>query len=57
MRFADISGHDDVKQRLRDMVDENRLPWRVLFCSIYTVRRVLPATVAAVAPNVSCRPR
>ncbi|MDE6331838.1 MAG: DNA polymerase III subunit delta, partial [Muribaculaceae bacterium] len=26
MRFADIKGHEDVKQRLRAMVDERRLP-------------------------------
>ncbi len=30
MRFADISGHDDVKQRLRDMVDENRMPHAIM---------------------------
>lgn len=30
MRFADISGHDDVKQRLRDMVDENRMPHDIM---------------------------
>ncbi len=30
MRFADISGHDDVKQRLRAMVDENRMPHAIM---------------------------
>lgn len=30
MRLADISGHDDVKQRLRDMVDENRMPHAIM---------------------------
>ena len=26
MRFADVIGHEDVKQRLRDMVDSDRVP-------------------------------
>lgn len=30
MRFADISGHDDVKERLRSMVDEHRLPHAIM---------------------------
>lgn len=30
MRFADIHGHDDVKQRLRSMVDEHRLPHAIM---------------------------
>lgn len=30
MRFADIPGHDDVKNRLRDMVDRRRIPHALL---------------------------
>lgn len=30
MRFADIYGHDDVKARLRDMVDNKRIPHALL---------------------------
>lgn len=30
MRFADIPGHEDVKQRLREMVDSGRLPHALL---------------------------
>lgn len=30
MRFSDIPGHEDVKQRLREMVDNNRLPHSLL---------------------------
>lgn len=30
MRFADIPGHDDVKNRLRDMVDSGRMPHALL---------------------------
>ncbi len=31
MRFADIPGHEDVKRRLRQMVDEGRIPHALLF--------------------------
>ncbi|MDE6207338.1 MAG: AAA family ATPase [Muribaculaceae bacterium] len=30
MRFADIPGHDDIKRRLREMVDTDRLPHALL---------------------------
>lgn len=30
MRFCDIPGHDDVKNRLREMVDDNRIPHAIL---------------------------
>lgn len=30
MRFADIPGHEDVKQRLRDMADRDRVPHAIL---------------------------
>lgn len=30
MKFSDIHGHDDIKQRLRDMADGNRLPHALL---------------------------
>ncbi len=30
MKFADIPGHDDVKQRLRQMVDDHRIPHALL---------------------------
>lgn len=30
MRFSDIAGHDEVKKRLRDMVDSNQLPHALL---------------------------
>lgn len=30
MRFADIPGHNDIKQRLRELVDNNRLPHALL---------------------------
>lgn len=30
MKFADINGHEDIKQRLRDMVDNNHTPHAIL---------------------------
>lgn len=46
MRFADIPGHEDVKARLRDMVDNNRLPHALLIegpagCGKYALARAL----------------
>ena len=30
MKFSDIKGHDDVKRRLRDMADSDRIPHALL---------------------------
>lgn len=32
MRFSDVIGHEDVKQRLRQMVAEERVPHAMMFC-------------------------
>ena len=58
MKFADIPGHEDVKQRLRDMADSGRLPHAILlegpagsgkFALLLSISIVHPGTMATVA--------
>ena len=58
MRFADIPGHEDVKERLRDMALSGRIPHALLLegrsRSSYTARTGLPAEIVAAGVRHAC---
>ena len=47
MRFADIPWHEDAKQRLRNMIQTNRLPHALLISGPEGVGKMMMARAAA----------
>lgn len=60
MRFSDIPGHENVKARLRSMVDDDRLPHALMLCGpagvgLLAMGRALAQYIHCQDPDKSCR--
>ena len=55
MKFSDVIGHEEVKQRLRQMVSEDRVPHALMFCGPRGSGKM--ALALAFASYLLCRDR